>query len=500
MTPTASGPFPIPAAGLEQLVEGLPDGLAVVDADGRIVYANGLMESLSGYTRAELIGQLIEMLVPDNLRELHAQHRAAYVANPRSRPMGANLEISLQRKDGRVFPADIALSPLQQSAGMLVLATVRDATERRRAQSRMQAVIEVTRSIMEGESDKALQQIAHHARVLAGAAHATVSVPEPRGETLLIRAADGDRADQLRDASMPIAGSLAGEAFRTGLTINVPDAVHDSRAHEPTIVAGRFGPVFSIPLRVGGRSFGALTVANPPGTEPFGGDSLTVVELFGNQAAVALEYARLRQDLQRLAVLEDRERIAKELHDGVIQALFAVGMTLQATEAKADDPDTVRSRLDAAVESIDAAIRDLRNYIFGLRPGLLADRQLDQALRELATEFQERSGTVTVVDIDPKVAAHFVNSSAQLVQIAREALSNVARHARAATCRLSFVQQDEHAVLEVDDDGQGIPRGRTWSSGQGLRNMEERAAAMGAEFSFQSSPGGGTTVRVALPL
>ncbi len=500
MPPAESGAFPVPAVRLEQLVEGLPDGLTVVDGEGRIVYVNGLMETLSGYTRAELIGQLIELLVPDALRELHLQHRASYLANPRARPMGANVEISLRRKDGRVFPVDIALSPLQRSSGMLVLATVRDATERRRAQSRMQAVIEVTRSIMEGESDAALQQIAHHARVLAGAAQATVSVPEPGGETLLIRAADGDRAAELQHASLPAAGSLAGEALRTGVPINVADATHDSRAHEATIAAGRFGPVFSMPLRVGGRSFGVLTVANEAGAEPFSGENLKVVELFGNQAAVALEYARLRQDLQRLAVLEDRERIARELHDGVIQALFAVGMTLQATEAKADDADTVRSRLAAAVESIDAAIRDLRNYIFGLRPGLLADRQLDQALRELATEFQERSGIVTVVDIDPRVAAHFVNSSTPLVQIAREALSNVARHAKADTCRLSFVQQDEHAVLEVDDDGQGVPTGAFRSTGQGLRNMEERAAAMGAQFSFESSPQQGTTVRVALPL
>src|SRR5207247_347186 len=145
---------------------------------------------------------------------------------------------------------------------------------------------------------------------------------------------------------------------------------------------------------------------------------------------------------------EDRERIAKELHDGVIQALFAVGMNLQATEAKAGDPEAVRARISGAVDSIDVAIRDLRNYIFGLRPGILADRQLDQALHQLADEFQEKSGVVTAVEIDERVAAQFGNSATQLVQVTREALSNVARHAQATTCRVSLLQhEDENMAL-----------------------------------------------------
>jgi two-component system NarL family sensor kinase len=175
-------------------------------------------------------------------------------------------------------------------------------------------------------------------------------------------------------------------------------------------------------------------------------------------------------------------------------------MTLQATEAKADDPETVRSRLSGAVESIDVAIRDLRNYIFGLRPGILADRQLDRALRQLAEEFQEKSGIITVVDIDARIAARLGNSSAQLVQVAREALSNVARHAKARTCRLSLVQREEQGVLEIDDDGHGFDLANDPRHGQGLRNMRERVEAIGGEFSIDSSPAEGTTVRLLLPL
>jgi signal transduction histidine kinase len=202
---------------------------------------------------------------------------------------------------------------------------------------------------------------------------------------------------------------------------------------------------------------------------------------------------------QRLTLIEDRERIAKELHDGVIQGLFAVGMTLQATQTRADDADAVRNRLDSAIESIDAAIRDLRNYIFGLRPGILADRQLDAALHELATEFEERSGVVVVVEVDAALAAALSSFSVALVQIAREALSNVARHARASTCRLSLLRQGEEGVLEIDDDGHGFDP-RVNRAGQGLHNIRGRARAIGGEVSVQSSPAEGTTIQVRLSL
>src|SRR5207245_5198582 len=137
---------------------------------------------------------------------------------------------------------------------------------------------------------------------------------------------------------------------------------------------------------------------------------------------------------------------------------------------------------------IDMAIRDLRNYIFGLRPGILADRQLDQALHQLVEEFQEKSGVVTAVEIDERVAAQFGNTATQLVQVTREALSNVARHAQATTCRVSLLQRDESAVLEIDDDGRGFKPGRGGYRGQGLGDMRERIEANGGPISVESSP------------
>jgi signal transduction histidine kinase len=161
------------------------------------------------------------------------------------------------------------------------------------------------------------------------------------------------------------------------------------------------------------------------------------------------------------------------------------------------EPETVR-RLEGAVEDVDHAIRDLRNYIFGLRPGILADRQLDQALKELAREFSDRSGVVTVVDVDGDAASHLASQAADVVQIVREALSNVGRHADATTCRVRLVRDREGGfLLEVDDDGSGFDPS-TLSAGMGLANLRERAGSLGGTLEIVSGDGEGTTLRVFL--
>jgi signal transduction histidine kinase len=197
-------------------------------------------------------------------------------------------------------------------------------------------------------------------------------------------------------------------------------------------------------------------------------------------------------------VLVERERIAKELHDGVVQALFAVGMSLQGAAAQTGDPE-LAARLEDTVEDIDRTIRDLRNYIFGLRPGILADRQLDQALQELGREFEERSGVVTVVQVDAPVAAELASVAADVVQLTREALSNVGRHAHATTCRVSLYRTEGGAVLEIDDDGTGFDVTRP-TSGMGLGNLRDRVGSMGGEFAIDSVDREGTTVTARLPL
>jgi GAF domain-containing protein len=261
---------------------------------------------------------------------------------------------------------------------------------------------------------------------------------------------------------------------------------------------GLVGPAVAVPLRAADRPFGALVVLRSAGRSPFTGQDVELVKTFAGQAAIAFEYSRAQSELRRLAVLEDRERIATELHDGAIQALFAVGMRLQGAASLAADAEQ-RGRIETAIGEIDRTIRDLRNYIFGLRPGVLADRHLDQALRQLVGDFQQRTGVTTVADIDPSVAAELGPRAGDVVQLIHEALSNVSRHAGAATCRVSLhARGDAKVLLEIDDDGVGFDPAKV-QAGQGLGNLGARAGRLGGELELVSRRGEGTTVRVILP-
>jgi signal transduction histidine kinase len=254
-----------------------------------------------------------------------------------------------------------------------------------------------------------------------------------------------------------------------------------------------------VPLMLRGSAYGTLMVANRIDGRRFSQDDLALVQTFAGQASVAIEYGRAQHELNRLAVMEDRERIAKELHDGAIQSLFAVGMGLQASATISRDQE-LQVRIEGAVEEIDRVIRDLRNYIFGLRPGILADRQLDQTLRGLAEDFQAKNGVITVVEVDVRVAGELGSRAADIVQFVREALSNVGRHAAASTCRVSLHTLDDKAELEIDDDGSGFDVGEAKGKGQGLGNLQERASALGGMVKIESAPDRGTTVRLTIPI
>jgi signal transduction histidine kinase len=363
----------------------------------------------------------------------------------------------------------------------------------------LEASREIANAILSREELPAvLELIAEHARALVGADLAAVHIPVQGTDQLVVEAASGTYADDLRATRFPIDGSISGEVVRRGRAIVVDDASSDRRAYQPVVQLGHIGPGIFVPLSAEGQAFGTLAAANLPGTRGFSDDAVRVLESFAAQAALALDAARTQAELQRLAILDDRERIAKELHDGVIQALFAVGMGLQGTAIMSGDED-LAGRIEGAVAELDRVIRDLRNYIFGLRPGILADRQLDQALRHLGEEFQQKSSVVTIVDVDPTAAAELSAIAGDVVQLVRESLSNIGRHAEASTCRVSLYRQGDHIVVEVDDDGTGFDP-ETARRGEGLTNLENRAAALGGSALIYSSPDQGTTVRLSLPV
>jgi two-component system, NarL family, sensor histidine kinase DevS len=460
-----------------------------------------------------ILGVLIGDAKPLRLRSI-ADHPQSVGFPPNHPPMRSFLGAPLKAR-GRVFgniyltekqgapefseQDEDALVILAAQAGVAV-ENARLYEEARQRERRLEAIREISTRILEGaDPEDILELVALRARELVGADLATIAVPADQRESLRIQVADGMYSDELRGMEFPMEPSVSGEPIHTGNPVVLSDASGDERAYQPMIRLGEMGPAMFLPLSVRGNPFGTLAVANRTGGRTFSQEDLAVVETFAGQASVAIEYGRVQSELKRLTVMDERERIAKELHDGVIQSLFAVGMGLQATATLSKDP-ALEQRISDAVGEIDRAIRDLRNYIFGLRPGVLADRQLDQAIRQLAEDFQGKTGVTTAVEIDGRVAAEVSGRAGDVIQLIREALSNIGRHANAATCRVSLIRTKEGALLEIDDDGQGFDSEAAKGKGHGLRNLEERANSIGGELEIASAKSDGTTIRVRIPL
>jgi signal transduction histidine kinase len=363
----------------------------------------------------------------------------------------------------------------------------------------LDALRAITSDILAGsDADSILAGVADHARDLAGADAATIMTTSPIEGQLVVAAAVGAQAEQVRGQSVPTAKSISGMVMESGEPLVTDDASSHHGAYQPIIRLGRVGPAIFVPLRVGGRATGTLMVANLRGGRRFDKGTVRLVETLAGQASVAMEFARAQTDLRRMGLMDERERIAKELHDGAIQSLFAVGMGLQSTALMTTSPEQA-VRIEGAVGELDRVIRDLRNYIFGLRPGILADRQLDQALRALGEEVQARAGFKVDVEVDGELAAALSSRSHEIVQMTREALSNVVRHAVATNATVKLGRDGRVASLEIADDGSGF-NPRQDSSGNGLRNMRERVAAIGGLLRITTRKGKGTSIRFTFPV
>jgi signal transduction histidine kinase len=253
------------------------------------------------------------------------------------------------------------------------------------------------------------------------------------------------------------------------------------------------------PIRSSGRVYGNLYLCEKAGG--FVEADEVVIQVLAAQAGAAIENAQLSGRLQSLAVQNERERISRELHDGVIQTLFSIGMGLESARALLPgDPQRVDERVNAAIDGLDGAIRELRNYIFRLRPSEAAQMGLTRGLAELAREYEVNALVRPQLDLqrdlDARVPATLVPD---LLQVVRESLSNCAKHANASHVEIAACVGNGHVEVSIRDNGAGfLPRGPR--VGRGLDNIQERAAAVDARLEIDSAPGHGTMVRIAVPL
>jgi signal transduction histidine kinase len=389
---------------------------------------------------------------------------------------------------------EVVVTALATAAGVAI-ENARLYEETRRRERWLQASAEISTALLSGTSpEDVVGLVARRAREICDADLAVVSLVEKGGTDFLLTAADGEHAEAFVDRRAPIEGTNAGVVFQTGAAqlISDPREALD-QARMPAGVP--VGPIAIVPLGQGGSARGVLSVVNMPGRPAFNEATLKLLEPFAAQAAVALELAETRRDTERMSMLEDRDRIAKDLHDTVIQRLFATAMTLMSAVKLADKPEVAR-RVQRSVDDLDETIRQIRSTIFALQvePG-------DESMRSRIHTIVDAAGSV--LGFAPSVRLDGLLDSAvdaevgeHLLAVVNEAMSNIVRHARARRVDVVMDVRDD-LCLRVEDDGVGIPESGRRS---GLRNMAERAEILGGTFTTETREGGGTALIWRVPV
>ncbi len=332
-----------------------------------------------------------------------------------------------------------------------------------------------------------LQAVVDHARELLRADLAFLSLDAPGGERRL-EAASGDAAALHREL-----GASVGDLNCPGVACETVGCPMVSPASQASRV--------SVPVHDGRRILGYLC-AGFRSRRLVTTDERAVLAGLANQAAIAIETARLHQEVRALERLEERERIAADLHDGVIQSIYATGLGLEEglRLLPADQPG-VRAKVDQAIGRLNEVIRDVRNYVVGLLPESLQDRGLSHAVTELVRELEVNGLLRAELRTDPAVDALLTPvQTGELFHIAREALTNVVKHAGATTTRVALERTNGRIRLRVEDDGCGFDRAVVSGAGRGLGNIAERTRRLGGRLEVDSHSGRGTRLAVDVPV
>jgi PAS domain S-box-containing protein len=484
------------ADALVILLEASPDAVVAVDSDGIVVMASPAVKALFGFDTGEIVGQPVELLVPEESRLAHERHRHKYFEQATPRPMGLGLELIGRRRDGSLFPIDVSLAPFSSGGEVLVGAFVRDATERRRHEARLRAITEITEHLLVGEpTETTLELVARRARGLVDAQLGWVVVTNGDGD-LVISAADGEGASTVIGAHIPPETSISKRAMAACAPILLDDLCLEPGVPEQVKELG-LGPGLYCPLNGGDRIVGVLVVARGHRAPIFSASDVALVEVFANAAAVALVLGDARLDLERLQAASEHERIGRDLHDTVIQRLFALGMGLQSIQRLTSGP--VAEHIDRVVDGLDDVIRDIRHTIFHLERSAMGDSGVRSAVIEVAAAATEQLGFHPRMGFQgPVDSATSEDLRSQVVAVLTEALSNVARHAKASAVEVVVAAEDGMLVLSVADNGIGPPKGRT--AGNGLRNIAERAHVLSGSVSISERNPSGTLLEWRVPL
>lgn len=416
-----------------------------------------------------------------------------------------NLYLTEKADGGEFDEEDEAMVSALATAAGVAIENARLYEEARLRERWLAASTEITTRLLSGaDTDEVLAHLAAQAREIGGADTAVVMLPDPRARGhLFAEIADGPIAQEILGTPVEIHDSACGAVFESGEARSVPDL---RQANCPMLTHRGYGPGLLVPLGTPGNTRGVLLLGKLADRAPFTATIRRMLNSFSVQAGVALELAEARRDTERLVVLEERDRIAKDLHDVVIQRLFASAMTLMSTMRLIASPE-VEERVRRTIDELDGTIREIRSTIFALQnPPSRRDTSLRGRILRLAENTAHSLGCHPGVSLDGPIDASVPDEVGEhLLAVLGEGLTNVARHASATEVHVSVAVEEAPAAgrpasltLTVTDNGVGLPpEGRR----SGLRNLEQRARALEGGFTATRGETGGTVLvwRVPVP-
>jgi PAS domain S-box-containing protein len=513
-----------PAVVLEQLhqaLESMPVAVVTADSNGRIRYANQRLETLFGYTRAELTGSPIECLIPERYRKLHVEHRTRYNENPHVRTMGSGMDLAGRRKDGSEFPIEAGLSYARFGDETIVITSITDISRRKQTEEMLELRVrertyelERRRAVSAGLRDtlailnsnrpqtEILEHIAEQAcRLLYADASAIYSVQE-EGQAFALETGHGLPVDAYEKALTPSFTTVPQTGKQLGLNKSSMHIVavdrDDPEAEEDLFHAGDYQALLAVPLSVKDEIYGTLMLYYD---EPrkFTPEEIELAMTAGDQAALAIENARLHTQVERAAVAAERNRIARDLHDSVTQTLFSATLIAEVLpKLWASDREESERRLAELRQLTRGALAEMRTLLLELRPATLTEVEIGELLRQLTEAVTGRARvpislqTDEACDLPPDVKIAFYH-------VAQEALNNVAKHARASRPTVTLTCNGPQTCLQVQDDGRGFVIQEVTAEHLGLTIMHERAEGIGARLEIHSEVGKGTKVSIQWP-
>lgn len=349
-----------------------------------------------------------------------------------------------------------------------------------------------------GEPAEVLALIAERALALTDSACALLALPDdpdtPHNDVteLTVLTAAGPVAEAVIGRRIPIADSHSGTVFRTGQ----PAALSELNFRPLATLPLQFGPGLILPLRTGNSMLGVLTMLRTADAARFDAETSAMMTAFADQAALALQLADTQRRMRELDVLSERDRIARDLHDHVIQRLFATGLSLQGTVQRSRNPE-IKGRLMETIDDLQSIVQDIRHSIFDLHGARADSMTLRKRLHDVVSEMTADADLRTTIHLAGPVSVLAPPLAEDVEAVLREAVSNVVRHAKATTVMVGLTVRDD-VTITVTDNGRGIPA--EISRRSGLANLATRAEQAGGTFSIENGPESGTILVWTVPL